>query len=332
MFIKHLSQKKGKFGIFETAVTQGSRSYPKRCFASKDPKQARRPRAKKNGRDMWLWRSRWFRIVIWVIWMIQWHIHTNIQLSEFELSVSWSSWHKKCFQRMFRSKCFKQMQSWLKLDDFVYSAWKAWNIYWVSQNWSIGALISHYELITSKESCPRLWKDLGQPWVEVRTYWDQWVWIFVLFGALSSPEGHRNDGGGLDLCLPDLRQCLRQWHLLDWHETVLLESSVLQACNKTVIDLFSNVFWGVMNWRMYFWCHQLRLSIIYLPAPLLAAYCLVYPWLHWEVLLVNWSSIEGFKSKPGRLIWIYHCHPRGGWPRPFSNIPPRGFLKIRTSM
>ena len=187
---------------------------------------------------MWLWRSRWFRIVIWVIWMIQWHIHTNIQLSEFELSVSWSSWHKKCFQRMFRSKCFKQMQSWLKLDDFVYSAWKAWNIYWVSQNWSIGALISHYELITSKESCPRLWKDLGQPWVEVRTYWDQWVWIFVLFGALSSPEGHRNDGGGLDLCLPDLRQ----WHLLDWHETVLLESSVLQACNKTVIDLFSNVF------------------------------------------------------------------------------------------
>ena len=163
MFIKHLSQKKGKFGIFETAVTQGSRSYPKRCFASKDPKQARRPRAKKTGRDMWLWRSRWFRIVIWVIWMIQWHIHTNIQLSEFELSVSWSSWHKKCFQRMFRSKCFKQMQSWLKLDDFVYSAWKAWNIYWVSQNWSIGALISHYELITSKESCPRLWKDLGQP-------------------------------------------------------------------------------------------------------------------------------------------------------------------------
>lgn len=48
MFIKHSSRKNGNFGIFETAVTQGSPSYPKRCFASKDPKQARRPRAKKS--------------------------------------------------------------------------------------------------------------------------------------------------------------------------------------------------------------------------------------------------------------------------------------------
>ncbi len=67
-----------------------------------------------------------------------------------------------------------------------------------------------------------------------------------------------------------------------------------------------------MSWRMYFCkshCHHLRLSIIYLPAPLLAAYCLVYPWLHREpsivevktrqILLVNWSSIEGFRVNLG---------------------------------
>ena len=188
-------------------------------------------------------------------------------------------------------------------------------------------------------------KDLGnmtfvQQRVEVRTYWDQWVWIFVLFGHSVNggpPEWLWVHVGGVWIYV--FQSCCN----FAVRDGAVI--SALQAWNETTPwSIWNETCFGVMNWRMYFCkchCHQLRLSIIYLPAPLLAAYCLVYPWLHREpsivevktrqFLLVNLSSMEGFGVNLGgwyRYIWIYHYHPRGGWPRPLSNMPPRGFLKI----